>query len=105
MKVRREETEKQNQKLQELLTQLKGYLIEALANYGDSLTVVKPNEYINLVITTDTDSYVLLNGSAEIGGSRSAREIISVQRSVITDYKAGRITLDGFKQKVLQYNE
>lgn len=105
VKIRREDAEKQNQKLQEVLTQLRGYLIEALANYGDSLTVVKPNEYINLVIITDSDSYVLFSGAADIGGSRSAREIISVQRSAITDYKAGRITLDGFKQKVLQYNE
>ncbi len=105
MKKRREEFEKQSQKLQEILVQLKGYLIEALANYGDSLTVVKPNEYINLVISTDTDGYVLLGGFSDSGGSRPSREIISVQRSMITDYKAGRITLEGFKQKVLQYNE
>jgi hypothetical protein len=105
VKKRREEFEKQNQKLQEILTQLKSYLIEALANYGDSLTVVKPNEYINLVITTDSDGFGLFGESSDTGAPRPTKEIISVQRSVITDYKAGRIALDAFKQKVLQYNE
>jgi len=105
VKKRREEAEKQDQKLQELVIQLKGYLIEALASYGDSLTAVKPNEYINLVITTDSDGYGFLIGSTDPVESRPRKEIISVQKSVITDYKAGRITLDGFKQKVLQYNE
>jgi hypothetical protein len=35
---------------------------------------------------------------------RGQREIISVQKSTITDYKAGRLTLDGFKAKVLVYS-
>jgi hypothetical protein len=100
---RRDNLEKQQQKQQELVAQMKVYLIEALANYGDSMTVLKPNEYINVVITTDSDT-LFLDGQWE--GSRSpAREILSVQKSTVADYKAGRLTLDAFKSKVLQYNQ
>jgi hypothetical protein len=35
----------------------------------------------------------------------SRYDTISVQKSWITDYKAGRLTVDAFKQKVLQYAE
>lgn len=100
-KQRREEAEKQQQKLMEAVAEAKSYLIEALANHGDSLTSVKPNEYINLILTTDEMS-VFLPGSDE---PRTRREVISVQKSVITDYKAGRLSLEAFKQRVLQYKE
>jgi len=96
----RKEMEARRKKLIESLTQASGYLVEALANHGDSLTHVKPNEYINIIISTDGDYLVFAQGAE----NRSQREVLSVQKSNITDYKAGRITLDAFKQKVLQYN-
>jgi hypothetical protein len=96
----REEMEARRKKLIESLTQASGYLVEALANHGDSLTHVRPNEYINIIITTDDESLVYAQNTE----ARSRREVISVQKSNITDYKAGRITLDAFKQKVLQYD-
>ncbi len=101
-KQHREQAEKEREKLGELMKQAKGYLIETRANYGDSLTTVKPNEYINLILTADWDGSSYLIGSDE---PRVRRDVISVQKSVITDYKAGRINLDAFKQKVLQYQE
>ncbi len=101
VKQRREQSEQERQKLMEDVAQAKVYLIEALANHGDSLTTVKPNEYINLVITTDGGNMVF----AGFDEPSPRREVISVQKSVITDYKAGRLSLDAFKQKVLQYQE
>ena len=98
VKKRQEELERSRAKFREQLAEVKVYLIEALANHGDSLSVVKPNEYINLIIAEES-------GDAFFSGdSRSRREIISVQKSVIADYKAGRINLEVFKQKVLDYN-
>jgi hypothetical protein len=94
------EEEARRAKFREVLTQLKGFLIEALANHGDSMTVVKPNEYLNLVVTDDGRSFWVGGDSTN---DRAQREIISVQKSVISDYKAGRLTLDGFKQKVMNY--
>jgi hypothetical protein len=98
VKKRQEELERNRAKFREQLAELKVYLIEALANHGDSLSVVKPNEYINLIMTEEGgDSFFS-------GESRGRREIISVQKSAITEYKAGRINLEAFKQKVLDYN-
>ncbi len=102
VKKSREDAEANRAKFLASLAQIKVYLIEALANHGDSLTTVKPNEYLTLVITTDdSDGWGLVDET----GPRTHREIISVQKSWITDYKAGRLTLDAFKQKALQYSE
>ncbi len=99
VKKRQEALEQRRQKFQETLAQLKVHLVEALANHGDSLTFVKPNEYINLVLSTDIGEAMVLGG-----GGGSQRDIVSVQKSVVSDYKAGRLTLEAFKQKVLQYS-
>ena len=97
----REEAEAAREGFMKTLGEIKGYLIEALADYGDSLTTVKPNEYITLVLSTgDGDLDFVYSGSEE----RSRREIISVQKAWVTDYKAGRLTLDAFKQKAIQYS-
>ncbi len=102
MKKSREEMEANNAKFLAALEQIKVHLIEAIANHGDSLTTVKPNEYISLIIMTDD-----LEGRAFRGesGPINRQQVISVQKSLITDYKAGRLTLDALKQKVLQYSE
>ncbi len=99
VKKRREEFEAQRQKLLQSLAEVKVYLIEALANHGDSLTTVKPGEYINIILTTD-EGMPLFSDEA---GTRATRQVISVQKSWITDYKAGRLTMEAFKQKALQY--
>lgn len=99
-KKSREEEEARREKLLQDLAQVKTYLIEALANYGDSMTTVKPNEYINLVFMTD-NSIVY----SPFSGRQRRTEVVSAQKSWITDYKAGRLSLENFKQKVLQYSE
>jgi len=98
VKQRRQEIEAQQKKFMESLGEVKGYLVEALASHGDSLTHVKPNEYINLILTSDGFASFI-----STSGTRMQREIISVQKSTITDFKAGKMTMDQFKQKVLQY--
>jgi len=99
MKMDREEAAANQQKFLENLKEIRVLLIEALANYGDSLTQVKPGEYINLILARDSFD------NNDSGRMKTRHDIISAQKSWITDYKAGRITLDNFKQKVLQYTE
>ncbi|MBZ5495049.1 MAG: OmpH family outer membrane protein [Acidobacteriia bacterium] len=86
----RKELEARRSKVIEDIGKMKASLIETLANYGDSLTTVKPSEYVSIVITID---------------GYEGTHVVSVQKSWITDYKAGRLTMDAFKQKALQYNE
>jgi hypothetical protein len=101
-KQRREEAEANREKCLQNLTEIKGYLVEALAKHGDSLTTVKPGEYINLVLA---DSRLGVDSALGVDGQKARYDVISVQKSWITDYKAARLSLDGFKQKVLQYAE
>lgn len=91
----REEARKRREKLAQSLADINVHLVETLANYGDSLTTVQSHEYINLVLSTEDPE------------SRSKRRsnTISVRKSMITDYKAGRISLEDFKQNVLQYTQ
>lgn len=91
-RVRRQKeiNEQKRAKFREMLAQMRVYLIETLANHGDSLTQVRPNEYITLIINEDSRSV-------------SQTQILSVQKSFITDYKAGRLTLEAFRSKVLDY--
>ncbi len=102
VKKAREDTEATRAKFLESLGEIKAFLIEALANHGDSLTTVKPSEYITLVLMLDDfgGSNLL---SMDTTGGRTHQEVISVQKSWISDYKAGRLTLDAFKQKAIQY--
>jgi hypothetical protein len=96
MKVRREEVEQRRKRLLDAVDQLKVYLLEALANHGDSLTQLKPGEYLNIIITSDEMRWGFGEETAE-------RQVISLQKSWVTDYKAGRLSLDALKQKALQY--
>ena len=50
IKKSREEAAANQEKFLESLKEIRVHLIEALANYGDSLTQVKPGEYINLIL-------------------------------------------------------
>jgi hypothetical protein len=90
----REEAEENRKKLLQDIADVKVHLIETLANHGDSITTVSPEEYINLVLIID--SY---------GDQKTRSDIISARKSWITDYKAGRLNMEGFKQKVVQYTE
>jgi vacuolar-type H+-ATPase subunit I/STV1 len=94
---RRDEEQAKRQKFLQNLAEIKSRLIETLANYGDSFTTIKPDEYINLALTSE-------NGFG-VENDQSSYQTISIKRSWITDYKAGRLTLDSFKQKVLNYSE
>ncbi len=94
IKKAREEAEANHQKFLQSLSEIKGQLIEALATYGDSLTMVKPDEYVNLVLVTD-----------RYDNQQTRSDVISARKSWITDYKAGKLNLESFKQKVIQYTE
>jgi len=69
-------------------------LVDTLAQYGDSMYGVNPDEYINLVFQ--------VSPLASLNASGRGSEVISVRKSWITDYKAGKMTLEEFRKKVLQ---
>jgi hypothetical protein len=93
-------------KTAEFYEQVKGYLIEAIANYGKSMGTLKADEYITLVLMPTPDTISTPFGAITGRDSRFSHcDIISVQKAWITDYKAGALTMDEFKRKVLQYTQ
>jgi hypothetical protein len=91
LKQQQESLEQRRAKFNESLVQFKAALIEALASHGDTLSQVKPNEYVTIIISEDNR---MLQQS----------QVLSVQKSAITDYKAGRISMDALRAKVLDYS-
>jgi len=92
------EEEARQARFRESLSQLKAFLVEAMANHGDSLSVVKPGEYVNVVLVDEGNRWFV-----DEAGDRVQREILSVQKSVITEYKTGKLSLEAFKQRVVNY--
>ncbi len=91
-------------RLQVQMASAKVALVETLAKYGDSLSVVKPQEYITIAISGEGEPW--FSDEFSVVGPVTAdrhQQIVSVQKSVVTDYKAGRISLDEFKKRVLSY--
>jgi hypothetical protein len=82
-----------------LLESTEGALLDAVAKHGDSLTTVQSDEYINLILATGG------LGSQSWGGNPSGRKarVLSVPKSAVLEYKAGRIDLDRFRQSVVGY--
>lgn len=104
--AQKEEIEARKAEYRKNLEKARSQLIETLANYGDSLTTVQSGEYINLILTGN--NYTIGVYSAGIystaAGQQATHEVISARKSWITDYKAGRISLEDFKQKVIRYS-
>lgn len=92
--------------LKQQMASTKTALVETIAKYGDSLSVVKPQEYITIVIAGEGRPW-FSNEFAVVGPVAMERhqQFVSVQKSVVTDYKAGRISLDEFKRKVISYTD
>lgn len=93
---RRQKAEENRKKFLANLDGVRDGLVEALAGYGDSLTTVRPGEYVNIV---------LLDVPANAAGARRGSEVISAQKSWISDYKSGKLSLGEFKGKVLRYRQ
>ncbi len=97
----RSQLQLQEQNAEKIRETMKPVLIEVLARYGDTLSVVKPGEYVTFILTSDHG-----DGFGTMGGNENkGREIISVKKSAITECKAGKMSMDEFKKQVLVYME
>lgn len=103
------DTEKRLKELEAELARLQEGLVDALARHGDSLSILRPEDSITLVLTHDGGPDFAFGRVFRIrGGSRSEETgttVLSVKKSAISDLKAGRINHDQFLQKVVQYQQ
>ena len=65
-----------------------------VAQYGSTLTQVQRDEFVTLVLTP----------SRRFGGPSGAARMLSVPRSAIADYGAGKLTLEQLSARVLRYS-
>ncbi len=108
LEERKADTEKRLKELEADLARLREGLIDTLAKHGDSLTILRPEDSITLILSREGLG-VPLGRVFWIGGGSKREEtnttVLSVRKSAISDYKAGRLSRDQFLQKVLQYQQ
>ncbi len=103
-KRRKQEAEERLQTDRDRIAAARKQLIAALANHGDSMTLLTDEQYINLILTTGPrHAWPLLVDVAPSEPRVPEAQVISVKRSWIRDYKAGRISLAQLEAKVLRY--
>ncbi len=66
---------------------------------GDSLTFLGPDEHINVIFRFGDETRYLRTGE----DAGPAQEVMTVRKSVITEFKAGRLTMEGLKQRIPIY--
>ncbi len=101
LEQRRAEAKKQHEALLARVEGLKGSLKETLANYGDSLTIVKPDEWVTVVISGGSGGFKFWDASGE---EDEVSHVISVKKSMVTDLKAGKISREEFERRVTDYS-
>jgi len=97
-KKRRAEMEERRKELISRLGQVKVDLKDALARYGDSLSIVKPEESVTIILSDER------NFRWGDGESNSICHVLTVKKSLVTDLKAGKITREEFDRRVVDYS-
>ncbi|MFQ5741690.1 MAG: hypothetical protein ACE5JX_22045 [Acidobacteriota bacterium] len=97
---RKKENARRGRKFDQLMTRTREDLIEAVAKHGGSLSVVKPNEFVTLILTSEGSS----RRSGRWGQTAKSATVVSVPKSEIARYNAGQITLKALKDAVFTYD-
>lgn len=95
-KARMQELERKADQYRESVKQA---LIEAIANHGDSLSHLKPDEYLNLMLVEDSGHPWELGPEESKPGST----VLSVKKSDISAYRSGNVDLTQFGARVMEY--
>jgi hypothetical protein len=98
-KRRRAEIQQRRKELIGRLDQVKVDLKDALARYGDSLSIVKPEESVTIILS---DEGGFKWGDME--GGANICHVLTVKKSLATDLKSGKITREEFDRRVVDYS-
>jgi hypothetical protein len=92
----KEQTEEQKEKAAKERETIKKELIEVVAVHGGSLTQVRENEFINLILKDNCEPF-------SWDGSGDARTVLSIKKSDLSAYRSGQLTLDQLKSSFVEY--
>ena len=95
---RRAEVVERRKELLQRLDEIKVELRDALARYGDTLSVVKPEESVTLILSEDN------HGFWGAGDNAGLCHVLTVRKSLVTDLKSGKITREEFNRRLVDYN-
>ncbi|RPI25837.1 MAG: hypothetical protein EHM61_13370, partial [Acidobacteria bacterium] len=90
-KKRKAEMEEKRKELLRRMDEVKVYLKDTLARYGDSLSIVKPEESVSIVLSGEPASF-----GWESDGDGGVCHVMTVKKSLVTDLKAGKISREDF---------
>jgi len=98
-KKRRADMEARRKELIGRLDQVKVDLKDALARYGDSLSIVKPEESVTIILS-DEGGFKW----GDMHGGSGICHVLTVKKSLATDLKSGKITREEFDRRVVDYS-
>jgi hypothetical protein len=99
LKTQQERLEEFEKRAEDYRKQIRNALIKAVANHGDSLSHLKPNEYLNLMLIESRGHPWDWSGHESAPSAR----VLSVKKSDIGEYRRNQITMEQFESRVLQY--
>ena len=97
--TQRARMEEVSKRAENFRNKIKQALVEAVANHGDSLSHLKPNEYLNLMLVEDSGHPWTIGHH----GNESRPVVLSVKRSDISAYRTGSIDMSEFSARVMEY--
>ena len=95
-----QESEQSQAEMEQREQKIQGAIISALAQHGDSLSAIKPEEYISLIFLSDSRG---LDSFVSARQNRSGARVVSVQMSQLSEFKRGALTLDQLRERLVQY--
>lgn len=95
----KENAEEVSQRVEEELARIQDTLIEVAAKYGDTLSFLAPDEYLNFILAPRNFRGIELFG----GGQEAGPIVLSVKKSDVNAYRSGAISLDQLRSRILRY--
>lgn len=92
----KEQTAEQKEKTAKEREAIKKELIDVVAVHGSSLTQVKENEFINLILRDNCEAF-------NWNDSEDSRTVLSVKKSDLSAYRSGQITKEQLKSRFIEY--
>ena len=94
--VLKEESEEQKKLIAEERDAIKEELIEVIAAHGDSLSQLKQDQFINLVLKDQCGHFGWRADNTE-------QTVLSVRKSDVSAYRSGQITMDQLRERFVEY--
>ena len=94
--VLKEESEEQKKLIAEERDAIKEELIEVIAAHGDSLSQLKEDQFINLVLKDQCGHFGWREDNSE-------QTVLSVRKSDVSAYRSGQITMDQLRERFVEY--